>query len=80
MRVNWGKSILYPVDDLVEGLISWRSKLLVVDQFKYLGIVIHNDTLRFAELNLSTNNGAFSTKTQGVVRITSNPDWSHQYL
>lgn len=53
LRVNWTKSILLPVDDFPFPDISVRSRLLVVDRFTYLGVVVHRDVRQFDILNIT---------------------------
>lgn len=53
LKVNWAKSVLFPVDEFPTSEISAKSNLMVVDRFTYLGIVIHKDTRQFEALNLS---------------------------
>lgn len=53
LQVNWAKSVLYPIDDLSTLEISSNSRLLLVERFTYLGIVVHRDVRQFDELNLS---------------------------
>lgn len=50
LRVNWAKSVLYPIDDLPIHENTVKSTLLVVDQFTILGIDIHIDMRQFATL------------------------------
>lgn len=52
LRADWAKSVLYPVDDASVSEISAKSNFLVVDQFTYLGIVVHRDVHLLESLNL----------------------------
>lgn len=51
--MNWAKSILCPFDDVSISEISSQSRLVVVDCFTYLDIVVHKDVHQFDALNLS---------------------------
>ncbi|KAM9324524.1 tRNA-splicing endonuclease subunit Sen15 [Gastrophryne carolinensis] len=52
LKVNWEKSSLYVVDEPGGAQISPVSSLRRVENFKYLGIVMHEDPSKFIELNI----------------------------
>lgn len=51
IRINWSKSIIFPLDPQVRDP-SIEVPLLWVDQFKYLGIQVRRELISFIDLNL----------------------------
>lgn len=53
LKVNWAKSVLFPLDEISVSDISQNSNLMVVDHFTYLGVVVHKEIQIFGTLNLA---------------------------
>lgn len=53
LRINWGKSVLLPVDTLSPLSFVSSTSLAVVERFKYLGIQISTDFRLFIPLNVT---------------------------
>lgn len=51
VKINWTKSIVFPLDLQARGASS-QTSLLWVEEFKYLGIVVMRDLQAFRRLNL----------------------------
>lgn len=51
--INWNKSVLMPLDPLTKPLPDCVKEIVVVEEFRYLGIQVTSDPNKYLELNLT---------------------------
>uniref|UniRef100_A0A803J2H9 Reverse transcriptase domain-containing protein n=1 Tax=Xenopus tropicalis TaxID=8364 RepID=A0A803J2H9_XENTR len=64
LRVNWAKSLVFPIDNEAARDPTHGPQLQWVTSFTYLGIVIHKDPKKFTERNLTPPLKSLRTKLQ----------------
>lgn len=50
--INWSKSTLMPIDQLKEQLPEGAEQIVIVNSFKYLGVMVSPDPAEYLQLNL----------------------------
>lgn len=69
--INWDKSTLFPLDP--QGLIdNLTTQLILVEQFRYLGIQVGRDSARFSDLNVFLLLSQLWEKCAGWVSLLMN--------
>lgn len=51
--INWLKSILMPLDPMMNSLPQEAGQITIANSFRYLGVVVTPDTSSYLEVNLS---------------------------
>uniref|UniRef100_A0A803K361 Reverse transcriptase domain-containing protein n=1 Tax=Xenopus tropicalis TaxID=8364 RepID=A0A803K361_XENTR len=53
LKVNYDKSLVFPIDNLPQSILCSITQLNTVSEFRYLGIQIHKELKRYEQLNIS---------------------------
>ncbi|XP_041429991.1 protein max isoform X1 [Xenopus laevis] len=69
LRVNWGKSLVFPIDSGAQRDMRHGPLLQWVDSFRYLGIEIHKDTKKYVDLNLTPLIRSLKLKVQNWANL-----------